>query len=57
MNDCYNSSNTFDENGYLTTTIEIPKTSEELFSDYYVLTYLLAKLAITLYGKQKFFMK
>lgn len=43
------------ENGYLSTIIELPKNEFELFSDIYLLNYLISELAVIHYLKEKLY--
>lgn len=53
LTDCFNAPYTFLENGYLTTVIELPQNQGELLEDHFLVTYLVAELAVVHLLKQK----
>ena len=55
LNDCYNAPYTFLQNGYLPTVIDIPQSEQQVFSNLYVLLYLVTQLSVIHYLKHKEF--
>jgi len=55
VNYCYKTPQTLVGNGFLTSVIRLPETEQELFSDLYLLNYLVAKFAVTIFMQHKVF--